>query len=342
MAILEDDLIERIRRRVPSSVGGALQLGIGDDAAVLRPRGGEWVLTCDQFLENVHFLIDVHTPDSVGYKALARATSDIVAMGARPRIFLLSLALPAERTGRWLDDMLRGLSRAARRFGLRLAGGDTARSAGRPGPLALNLMVLGEVERGRAIGRAGARPGDAIFVTGRLGGAQLGLEIVLRRMYRRREFRRLLRPHFYPSLAVDLGVWLSHERLASAMMDLSDGLSTDLARLCRASKVGARLSETDIPAVVVPPSLQKLGLQQLSLALHGGEDYGLLFTVPRRLAPRIPRVFRGTSITRIGEVVAGREVRLVSEDGHAPRLIPRGWDHFRAAFSFSGRARTGA
>ena len=169
MRIAEDELIERIRRRIPSQEGGLLRMGIGHDAAVIRPRDRDWVITCDQFLEGVHFLADKHPPDSVGYKALARATSDIVAMAAQPRLFLLSLALPAKRTGPWLGAMLSGMARASKRFGLRLAGGDTARTVKEGAHLAINVTVLGDVARGRAIGRAGAKPGDGIYVTGVLG-----------------------------------------------------------------------------------------------------------------------------------------------------------------------------
>src|SRR6267378_2081298 len=126
----EDQLVQRTGRAIPSLSGGTLRLGIGDDAALIAPTGRlEWVLSCDQFLEGVHFLADSHPPDSVGYKALARATSDIAAMAATPRLFLLTLALPSDKTGAWLNAFLRGMGRAARQMGLRLAGGDTTRSA---------------------------------------------------------------------------------------------------------------------------------------------------------------------------------------------------------------------
>ena len=322
----EDDLIERIRRGMPSNVGGDLRVGIGDDAAVLSSGPGkEWVLSCDQFLENAHFRMEVHPPEVVGYKALARATSDLGAMGARPRLFLLSLALPAERTGRWLDRMISGMRRAARRFGLRLAGGDTAKS----GLVALNLTVLGDIVSGDAVLRSGARPGDSVFVSGRLGGAQLGLKLVLQSARQRVRWRRLLRPHYYPELAIGLGVWLARRRMASAMMDLSDGLSTDLGRLCHASGVGARIDARAIPAVIVPEALRRRGHDPLALALHGGEDYGLLFAVPKRLVGRIPDSFDGTRITRIGEIVRGREVELVDLSGKTKPLEAKGWDHFR-------------
>ena len=327
--IAEDELIERIRRRIPSQEGGLLRIGIGHDAAVIRPRGRDWVITCDQFLEGVHFLADKHPPDSVGYKALARATSDIVAMTAQPRFFLLSLALPAARTGPWLEAMLSGMARASKRFGLRLAGGDTARTVNEGPCLAMNVTVLGELAQGRAIGRAGAKPGDGIYVTGALGEAQLGLELLLKTKNGQRLNRKLLAHHLYPTLPLDFALWLGRNQVPTAMMDLSDGLSTDLTRLCKAGGVGARIYSDQIPAVAVPISLQKRpSLQALTLALHGGEDYGLLFTARSKVASRIPPIFGHTRITRIGEIVRGSGVKLVDTTGKASRLLPGGWDHF--------------
>jgi thiamine-monophosphate kinase len=337
----EDALISRIRRGVPSAAGGILRLGIGDDAAILRPRRGrEWVVTCDQFIEDVHFVKALHPPEVVGYKALARASSDLAAMGAVPRVFLLSLALPVSCTGVWLTAMTHGMARAAREFGLRLAGGDTARSPARDAAVTLNLTVLGEIEAGHGVRRNSALPGDAIFVTGVLGAAQLGLEIVLRGWAG--SYRRLVTPHFYPRPCLEVGRWLLRRRIASAMMDLSDGLSTDLARLCRASGVGARLYESAIPRVAVPAALRrklqaKRGgrsgakvLDEREFALHGGEDYGLLFAVRKRMVSGVPASFHGTRITQIGQMVRGGGVVLIGADGSARPLAPGGWDHFRA------------
>lgn len=329
LRIFEDELIERIRRRIPSSEGGALRLGIGHDAALIHAESPNWVVTCDQFLEGVHFLADKYPPDSVGYKALARATSDVVAMGARPRFFLLSLALPRERTGTWLKGFLSGMARASKAFGLRLAGGDTARVPGKQGRIALNLMVLGEASERGAPGRAGAKPGHRIYVTGILGRAQLGLQLLLRGMAGRRKYRSLLAAHYYPVLPIDLGLWLGRHHLPSAMMDVSDGLSTDLARLCTASGAGARIYADQIPALTIPPPFSQLPeFAPLTLALHGGEDYGLLFTVPRQMVPRIPRKFGRTQITSIGEIVRGSAVSIVAADGKVSPLAPGGWDHF--------------
>jgi thiamine-monophosphate kinase len=318
-------LIERVARKLPSRFGGGLRLGIGDDAAVIRPRNGtEWVLTTDAFLENVHFLWQVHPPEVVGYKALARATSDLAAMGARPRYFLLSLALPPSCTGKWFDRFLEGMSRAARTFGLVLAGGDTTRN-----PLvAINLTVIGEVAPGRAVLRSGARPGDLICVSGKLGEAELGLRI-LQRGWGKRRSKRLLRKHFYPEPRLALGEWLAKNRRATAMIDTSDGLSTDLAHLCEASGVGARVWANRIPQVAVPSDIQKLGLEPLRLALDGGEDYELLFTVPKRTARRLPRVVRGVPITIIGEITRGRHILLMDDAGRTRALPAQGWDPFR-------------
>jgi thiamine-monophosphate kinase len=327
----EAKLIERILRRVPSRTAlgrrVGLRTGAGDDAAVFRPpRGAEWVLTCDAFLENAHFLVPVHPPHAVGYKALARATSDLAAMGAAPRFFLLCLALPSPRATSWLGGFLAGMARAARRFGLVLAGGDTAQSA----TIAISITVVGEVAPGRAVLRSGARAGDLLYVSGRLGAAQLGLELVLRGMYRERRWQPMLQPHLYPPLRLELGQWLARRRLVSAMIDTSDGLSTDLQHLCQSSGVGARLWAERIPAVRVPPELRERGFDPLEMALHGGEDYELLFTVPRRFARQLPRTYRGASLTQIGEIVRGRAVVLTGPDGRTAPLEARGWDHFRA------------
>lgn len=341
----EEDVIALIRRRIPSSPDGTLRLGIGDDAAVLRPAAGtQWVVTTDQFLENVHFRADTHPPEVVGYKALARATSDLAAMGARPRVFLLSLALSRSRTGAWLDAVSAGMGRAARQFHLRLAGGDTAQNPAASTMTSFSLTVIGDIKTGRAVRRDTAHRGDAIFVTGTLGAAQLGLHLLLHPASGKHGIsperrRRLLAKQFYPRPRLELGCWLARLRLASAMMDLSDGLSTDLVRLCAASRVGARLYEKDIPGVAVPPELREARVGKASrgesletprsLALHGGEDYELLFTVRPEDVSRIPSAFRGTRITRIGEIVPSREITLVAANGRASRLESGGWDHFR-------------
>jgi thiamine-monophosphate kinase len=329
----EDQLVERIARKVPSTIGrrasGALSLGIGDDSAILSPNGrSDWVLSCDAFLEGVHFLAKAHPPDSVGYKSLVRAASDLVAMGASPRYFLMTLALPASRIGTWLDAFLAGMARAARYLGMRLIGGDTTKS----GSVSISITVLGEVPRGRALRRSGARPGDLIYVTGKLGRAQLGLELVRANLARRSGLQDVLRQHLYPRIPVKLGEWLARSQTASAMMDISDGLSTDLGRLCAASRVGARIEAQRVPCVSIPAGLfrgsRKLKLDPLQMALHGGDDYGLLIAIPRRRVNRLQHAPDFSSLICIGEITPGRRILLGNDDGSATPLEAHGWDPF--------------
>jgi thiamine-monophosphate kinase len=330
----ERELVDRIVRVIPSFKGTktahGLRLGIGDDAAVIHPgRKLDWVVTTDAFVEGVHLLVGVHPPDSVGYKALARATSDIAAMGATPRFFFLTLAIPAARAGAWLNGFLQGMGRAAREFGLVLAGGDTTRTTS----VSISITVMGEVAPGLAATRSGARPGDAIYVTGKLGRAQLGLELVQRGLAGERSLRAYVAPHLYPQIRLKLGHWLARNRVASAMMDISDGLSTDLVRLCSASRVGARVESAKIPCVAIPEAaagkLRKGAGDALQMALHGGEDYGLLFTVPPRREKKLRGAPGCSEITRVGEIVRGRRLLIAGRDGRAKELAAGGWDPFR-------------
>ncbi|HXN24466.1 MAG TPA: thiamine-phosphate kinase [Candidatus Dormibacteraeota bacterium] len=322
----ERKLISRIQKGLPSRDDGFLRLGIGDDAAVLRVRPGrELVLTCDLSLEGRHFLRAAHSADAIGWKSLARATSDLAAMGAKPRCFLLSLALPRGLTGKWLDDFLGGMARAAFSFDLVAAGGDTTEHE----TILVNITVVGEVEAGRALTRAGAQPGNLICVSGRLGEAQLGLEVIRQKLHKKARRKALLQKHLYPEPRLALGQWLAGKRLATAMIDTSDGLSTDLAHLCDASGVGARLFTEKIPTVVVPIKLAFSGIHALELALHGGEDYELLFTVPANIAKRLPRNHRAVPLTIIGEITRQKPIVLTDSGGASRPLMPRGWDPLR-------------
>ena len=323
--VRETDLIERVRRKFPSA-GVGLSIGMGDDAAVLRPgTGKECVITTDAFLENVHFLRNIHAPRAAGYKALARATSDIAAMGARARFFFLTMGIPDSCAGPWLDDFLGGMARAARQFGLILAGGDTTKYPA----IVASLTVLGEVDRGRAILRSGAKPGDLLCVSGRLGEAELGLQLIQRKLHRRKRWSVLVKKHFQPEPRLALGEWLAAHRCATSMIDISDGLSTDLAHICKSSGVGAIVWPTKIPAVKISPELQRLGLDPLELALHGGEDYELLFTVPKKFSARLPRKIEGVSVTVIGEITREKNIVLLGSHGNSVSLQTKGWDPFR-------------
>jgi thiamine-monophosphate kinase len=383
----EDALIQRIAKGMPSASSelqtkaGAwrtrLLLGIGDDAAVITTYGRtDLVLSCDAFLEGSHFLGNFHPADSVGYKALVRATSDLAAMGAVPRLFLLTLALPASRTGAWLDGFIAGMRRAARLLGMRLAGGDTTKAE----VVSISITVVGEVAHGRAVRRDGARPGDAIYTSGVLGRAQLGLELVrrgwanggtggvgatararkgiaasgvgggraahvLRGMAAKgpgrgsgARVRALMQPHLYPRIPLELGMWLAQNRVASALMDISDGLSTDLARLCKASGVGAELITSEIPCVEIPADIaRKIGGARrdrlesaLDMALNGGDDYELLFTVPRGRVKQLRGAPDFSKLRAIGTITAEKGLKIVDAKGRSRPLRAGGWDPFGA------------
>jgi thiamine-monophosphate kinase len=307
----------------------SVRLGPGDDAAILSPSGKtDWVLSCDAFIENLHFHPKLHPPGSVGYKSLARATSDLAAMGAAPRYFLLTLALPKPLTGSWLADFLKGTARASRQLGIFIIGGDTT-----AGPIvAISITVLGEVPQGKAILRSGAKAGDLIFVSGRLGRAQFGLDLVLAGRALDPKLRASIQPHLYPKIQIELGAWLAKNRLATAMMDISDGLSTDLARLCSASGVGAIVYADKIPCTEIPQSISKQfrsrKFDALKMALHGGEDYELLFTVSQRQARRLERAPNFRTLTAIGEITKSKKIMLIDPAGKESLLRPLGWDPF--------------
>ena len=317
--------IEALAAHTRTSSSG-VRLGIGDDAALFKVKSGfDQILTCDWFLEGSHFLHDKHPPDAVGWKCLARAVSDVAAMGGIPRCFLLSLALPASHTGRWLDLFLGGLRRAAERFECVLAGGDTTQRV----DILINVTVVGEVRTGRAVLRSGARPGDVLFVSGQIGEAELGLRKIRKGKQLANGRDPILKKHLYPEPRLALGPWLAESRLASAMMDLSDGLSTDLPRLCAASGVGARIETAKIPSVQLPKDGRGGTSVPLNLALHGGDDYELLFTVPHGKVKQIPHSQSGTRLTAIGEITKEKTLQLVDSAGREAPLPNLGWDPFR-------------
>lgn len=307
-------IIEEIRRK-SFQKNGFVRMGIGDDAAVLRPRADEeLVLTTDFSLETVHFA-QAHPPFAVGYRCLARGLSDIAAMGGRPLAAFLSLALSPEwvQNRAKLRDFLRGLHALAAEFGVVLAGGDTAGSP--TDHTFADIIVVGAVRQGKALLRSGAQPGDGIYVTGSLGGAAVELQELLENP---RAFQKAkpsdIHPHLFPRPRIDVGQKLVG--IASACMDLSDGLSTDLHHLCTASGVGAVLHADALPLAATAT------LQQ---ALHGGEDYELLFTSGKRVL----RKLAGVPISRIGTVTDSTSV-LLEERGRMRKLRRGGWEHLRA------------
>jgi thiamine-monophosphate kinase len=323
----ENRLVRKIVEKSSLSSGlmSGVRLGSGDDAALFVPRRGyEVILTCDWFLEGTHFLRDRHPADSVGWKSLMRAASDIAAMGGTPRCFLLSLAIPDELTRRWLPDFLGGLRRASRNLRCPIAGGDTTQQ----NRVLINVTVVGEVRSGRALLRSGARAGDTIYVSGRLGEAELGLSVLRTARRRIRQVDPAVCKHLYPEPRIILGKWLADHGLANAAMDLSDGLSTDLARLCAASRVGATIDEEKLAAAAVEHVAVPRWNNRLSLALNGGDDYELLFTVAPNKVGKIPAVHQGLKLSAVGEISHGNGVRLSKRNGQATTIKPGGWDPF--------------
>ena len=310
----EKSLIDRIRRS--SRRGPGIAIGIGDDCAVLRvPPRHELLVTTDFTLENVHFRRNWHPPEVVGWRCLTRGLSDIAAMGGEPRAAFLSLALDRNVAQKWVNRFMSGLLEAAKEFRVILAGGDTAES---DGGIQADIVLVGSVPRGTAIPRSGARPGDAIYVTGELGGSAAALEELRKGKVRASDFAR----HFHPTARVQVGQWLRGRGFASAMIDTSDGFSTDIAHICEESGVGAVVEAAAIPRARVGRPLRPVSLD---LALHGGEDYELLFTS----AVRIPAKVAGVPVTRVGRITSKRGMMLVGEDQRLRKLAAHGWQHFQ-------------
>lgn len=322
----ELQLIQRIRRQAESRRRAKkfadVLTGIGDDCAILRGDSRfDLLVTTDFSIEGVHFRREWHPPESVGHRCLARGLSDIAAMGGQPTAVFLSLGLPARIPQRWVDGFMAGFSALARRHGVVLAGGDTAES---PRGVIADIIVLGRVPKGQAILRSGARHGDSIYVTGILGASGAVLQAL--RAGRKLDPRaKTNHPHFFPEPRLKIGEWLRQRGLATAMIDLSDGLSTDLTHICQESWVSAMVDQEALPLVTDQKLKKDLH------ALNWGEDYELLFTAPARA--RIPGKIAGTPVTRIGEITRHTKdlVQLRDEVGCTGPLQPRGWQHFRNA-----------
>ena len=310
---------EHSYRQSRLSKNGSVVTGIGDDCAVLRlPAGRDLLTTTDFSLENVHFRRAWHPAESVGHRCLARGLSDIAAMGGEPVAAFLSLALPAKLPQSWIDGFTRGLLKLARKFGVTLAGGDTAQS---PDGILADIIVLGSVPKSKAVLRSGALPGDRIYVTGSLGGSAAALELLFsKQKLAPRQFPK----HFFPQPRISQGRVLRAKRFASSMIDISDGLSTDLNHICEESGVGAEIWANAIPRATIGKNDEPV---ELKFALHGGDDYELLFTA--RARGRVPSEIYGIPITCIGEILRRKQVFLINRTGARSPLRPAGWQHFR-------------
>ena len=325
----EKALIAKLRRLVSSSRRGkrsplgTILTGIGDDCAVLNlATGQDLLVTTDFSLEGIHFRRDWHPPDSVGHRCLARGLSDIAAMGGTPLAVFLSLALPHDLEQSWVNRFFSGLLSLTRKHNVRLAGGDIAESL--KGVLG-DIIVVGSVSHGKAVLRSGAKTGDKIYVSGELGGSAAAVRKMRAQKKGTKVQVRDYPRHFFPEPRVELGQILRERRLATAMIDTSDGLSTDLAHICEESGVGAEIDSSLIPRARVGKSFREV---ELDFSLHGGEDYELLFTAPP--AKRIPGRLAGVPITQIGRITRGQGIFVRNAKGLADELHPRGWEHFRS------------
>lgn len=331
----EFGLLHRIRRRIPD-LSRAVRIGMGDDAAVFRTSSGrDLILTNDMLVEGIDFdFARGATHRQVGYKALAVNLSDVAAMGGRPRAFIIGLAIPGSTSVQAAEDLYRGMLTLARQERIDLVGGDT--SASRKG-LVISVSVLGEVEEGHALTRSGARVGDRIYVSGTLGDSRAGLELLKKRRNHRAGKRSrmeavLIRRHLYPPARIELGRLLGRRRWATGMIDLSDGLASDLRHLCSGSRVGAQLELNRLPVSQALGTYADRNLKSpADYALRGGEDFELLFTVPMARTKMVESAAAklGLPITSIGSIVPrNRRIILIRKDGREMPLTLRGYEHF--------------
>jgi thiamine-monophosphate kinase len=351
----ESDFIDALRRRVdtgtrgrgdaestasprlPVTVSSSLVIGIGDDAAVFRSTAGkETVITADLLVEDIDFRRTTTPPYLLGHKSLSVSLSDIAAMGARPLWSMMSIGVPEDV---WQTDFVErlydGVLDLANRYGVQLIGGDTSRTTEN---IVIDSIVAGEATAGMSVLRSGASVGDQIFVTGSLGAAAAGLRLIERGAHLAEQnladedsqkLDHILLRQLRPEPRVGWGIVLGEERLATSMIDLSDGLSSDLNRVCSASGVGALIDSSLLPIDErVIELCGRRALDPLQLALHGGEDFELLFTVKPANATRLPRRVDGVGIKCIGTIQSASEGVKISEGPRAWELKPGGWKHF--------------
>ena len=323
-AATEDELIASISAICATAAPQKLVLGIGDDAAVWRPsRSNLSVITTDALVEDVHFTLAAMSPRDVGWRALAANLSDIAAMGARPVLATIALGVNARSDAGWIRELYEGMALLARRSGCALAGGDVTRSPA----ISIAITVVGEVRPSNLKRRSGARPGDVIALTAPLGASRAGLRLLTDRpdLAEEPQFAGVLRAFRTPEPQLGPGRWLGASRNVHALMDSSDGLSTDVARLCAASGVGATLDA--IPVDVTARAVaERCGDDPEVYALDGGEDFVLIAAIAAHafgyLAGRYALRF-GTPLLRIGRIEAERGLRRTN--GNA--IKPAGWDH---------------
>ncbi len=333
----EFELIAHLTRGLSSRPD--IALGVGDDCAILDLNSDKLLLaTCDSQVEGVHFTRQFSSPEQIGRKALAVNLSDIAAMGGEPRYALVSLILPSDLPHSYLDSIYMGLRHEATHYSTALVGGNIA-SAGTSASLVIDITLLGTIERGRALTRSGAHSGDTLMVTGNLGAASAGLYTLLHpdTRYSQDDQEVLRAVYRAPQPRISVGHILSQlsPAIVTAMLDISDGLSGDLSHLCAGSNVGARVELSQLP---LSPSIHSvavsIGYDAFSWALHGGEDYELLFTVSHGHEQQVIEAVyaaTGISVTPIGSMLPPDEgMKVVYSDGHEEALRVQSWNHVRA------------
>lgn len=321
----EFGLIERVRRT--TAPGRGVNLGIGDDAAWVQTRSGSCLLTADLLIQGVHFDLKWTSLYALGYKTLAVNMSDIASMGGTPAYLLLSLGIPAAFEIEDVEEFYRGIRSLALESDVSLVGGDTSVAKS----LFISACLLGQAPY-RPITRSGAQVGDDIYVTGTLGDSALGLKLLKRKSpkLRQRAGKFLVSRHRFPSARLRAGAKLAREKLARAMIDISDGLLQDLSHICKASHIGAVVAEEKLP---LSPAYRSLaGQDRTRYALAGGEDYELLFCARRRDRSRIEKLqgHIDTPITRIGVCVRARDgMTVLNRKGQHISFRTWGYDHFK-------------
>ncbi|VAX20594.1 Thiamine-monophosphate kinase [hydrothermal vent metagenome] len=327
-SIKEIDLINLIEKMFDEPAPG-LALGIGDDCAAIRPKAGfETLITTDTMVEGTHFKRESTTPDSLGRKSVCVSLSDISAMGGCPKFLLLSINISKDVDKRWIVKYLRGFKAMTKRYDCQLIGGNITRSRN----LSLTVTALGEVSKGFRIDRSGARTGDLVYVTGSPGDSALGLDLLNRRKlsYTKQE-RRLIVRHQKPEARVEWGQILSSGRIASSMIDISDGVAIDLKRVLKASCVGAVVELSRFPLSTEAKKIIKAnGAKAWRRILSGGEDYELLFTAPPAKLKTLDRLIKSGAIkaVRIGGIVKGKgHLTIIKPEGGELKIKKEGWLH---------------
>lgn len=322
-------LIERIRRKARVGQKGVV-LGIGDDCAAFRiPPGKLCLLTTDALVQGVHFDLSFLSYKDLGWRSLAVNLSDVAAMAGKAVGALVTLGLPQGMKVGEADELYAGMFELAKKFKVDLVGGDTVRSP----VLVLNLTVWGEVEPKKMTTRSGAKPGDLLLVTGELGGAQAGLEVLSGAVQGITDAEPILERHRRPMPRLREAQALSRAGGVHAMIDISDGLASECQHLAKESRVGIEIWEEKIPILPVTQRVARAKeLPGTDLALYGGDDYELLFTAPERRAGKLQETLRklGTRTTVIGKVTSGRPgVVMVTKSGERKKITRAGFDHFR-------------